>query len=149
MPAPRVAGTLETLVVRSLPVQTTVYFALRARDEAGNWSGVSNIAVYGQPAVDIPAMPTRVSFGVATPNPARGQTRFQLGLPHPGHVHAEVLDLGGRRVRLLTDTDYTAGTWDVMWDLRDSRGASVEAGMYLVRASLPGGAWTRRVAVLR
>src|SRR5690606_35800348 len=42
--APRRAGSRETVVVDSLPTLTTFYFALRASDEAGLWSGLSNVA---------------------------------------------------------------------------------------------------------
>lgn len=44
LPAPLVAGTSQTVTVRGLSTGTTYYFAIRSRDEAGNWSGVSNVA---------------------------------------------------------------------------------------------------------
>lgn len=43
LPAPRVAGTRQTFTVRGLSSGTTYYFAIRTRDDAGNWSGVSNV----------------------------------------------------------------------------------------------------------
>lgn len=42
-PTPAVAGTAQSYVVTGLTPGTTYYFALRARDEMGNWSGVSNV----------------------------------------------------------------------------------------------------------
>ena len=41
---PRVAGTAESLIVNALISESTYYFALKAADEAGNWSNISNIA---------------------------------------------------------------------------------------------------------
>jgi hypothetical protein len=43
-PAPQVAGTRQTTVVRGLARGTTYYFAIRATDDAGNESGLSNVA---------------------------------------------------------------------------------------------------------
>ena len=42
-PAPAAAGTAQNYVVRGLSRQTTYYFAIRAADEAGNPSALSNV----------------------------------------------------------------------------------------------------------
>jgi hypothetical protein len=43
LPAPAASGTAQSVVVRGLTPGATYYFALRARDDAGNWSEVSNV----------------------------------------------------------------------------------------------------------
>jgi hypothetical protein len=43
MPAPLAAGSRQTITVRNLVRGTVYYFALRTRDDAGNWSPVSNL----------------------------------------------------------------------------------------------------------
>ncbi len=43
LPAPAASGTAQSCVVRGLVPGATYYFALRVRDDAGNWSDVSNI----------------------------------------------------------------------------------------------------------
>jgi hypothetical protein len=43
LPAPLVSGSRQTARVRSLSRDTTYYFAIRTADDAGNWSGVSNL----------------------------------------------------------------------------------------------------------
>jgi hypothetical protein len=43
LPAPRVSGTRQTVTVHGLSSGTVYYFALRTRDDAGNWSGISNV----------------------------------------------------------------------------------------------------------
>jgi hypothetical protein len=40
---PAVAGTAQSVVVRSLSRQVTYYFALRTADDAGNLSALSNV----------------------------------------------------------------------------------------------------------
>lgn len=42
IPDPVAGGTFQSFVATGLQPATTYYFALRARDEAGNWSGTSN-----------------------------------------------------------------------------------------------------------
>ncbi len=42
-PAPRAAGTLQSLTVRGLTAGTTYWFAIKARDDAGNWAAISNV----------------------------------------------------------------------------------------------------------
>ena len=54
MPAPRAAGSTDSMRVRGLSPLTTYYFALRVADEAANWSGFSNLA-------------TKTTSGDATP----------------------------------------------------------------------------------
>ncbi|HEU5309865.1 MAG TPA: fibronectin type III domain-containing protein [Candidatus Eisenbacteria bacterium] len=44
LPAPRSAGSTDSMRVRSLQPLTTYYFILRAADEVPNWSGFSNVA---------------------------------------------------------------------------------------------------------
>jgi len=41
-PAPLPGGSLQTFVALNLTANTQYYFALKTRDEANNWSGVSN-----------------------------------------------------------------------------------------------------------
>jgi len=43
VPAPAVAGTAQSVVVRNLGRQVTYYFALRTTDDSGNVSAVSNV----------------------------------------------------------------------------------------------------------
>jgi len=43
LPAPLPSGTTQQVVVRGLATGATCYFALRVRDDAGNWSGLSNV----------------------------------------------------------------------------------------------------------
>lgn len=43
MPSPQIAGSPQTAVVGGLTPSTTYWFALKSRDEALNWSGLSNV----------------------------------------------------------------------------------------------------------
>lgn len=43
VPAPLPAGAAQSTMVRGLVQGTTYWFAIRTRDDAGNWSGISNV----------------------------------------------------------------------------------------------------------
>jgi hypothetical protein len=44
-PAPAPAGEPESFTIDGLESNTTYYFAIKTADEAGNWSGLSNVAM--------------------------------------------------------------------------------------------------------
>ena len=54
-PTPKIAGSAETFTATmTLNTGTTYYFALKARDEAMNWSLISNIISFTPPDTDPP-----------------------------------------------------------------------------------------------
>jgi hypothetical protein len=68
-----------------------------------------------------------------------------LELTAPAGVRAEVFDLQGRRVALLADRPFGAGTHVLPWDGRDASGARARSGLYFVRATLPAGVVSTRL----
>lgn len=81
---------------------------------------------------------TRVSLRMLSQNPARGQAALQVVLPSPGVLALEVIDLRGRRVRLVTRQERVAGTHVFHFDGRDDRGVRVANGAYLARLTVRG-----------
>ncbi len=66
LPAPAASGTAQSVVVRGLAHGTTYYFALRVRDDAGNWSDVSNVVRWdGVLDETPPPVPTGLTAGVS------------------------------------------------------------------------------------
>jgi hypothetical protein len=90
-----------------------------------------------------------LELGVPEPNPARARARLEFGVPREGVVRLEVLDLQGRRVRLLTDGPHAARRYALAWDLTDDAGRAVAPGIYFARLSGAAGSLTRRLVVLR
>jgi hypothetical protein len=43
-PTPGTAGAYQSVYINGLAVGETYYFAIKARDDAGNWSAISNVA---------------------------------------------------------------------------------------------------------
>ena len=149
-PVPRIGGSLQLVTVKNLLPGGVYYFAMKTADERGNWSPLSNVAMHttaGPVGVSDAVIP--LAFSAPAPNPARTTTRFELSLPQAAPVRVEAFDLGGRRVRSLVDGVREAGRADVTWDLRDDQGLPVRAGVYLIRAVLPGKVVTHRSVVVR
>ena len=67
------------------------------------------------------------------PNPSAGGTAVAFTLSEPAPVRAEILDVAGRRVRVLLEGSLPAGTYHADWDGRDAQGRSAAAGIYFCR----------------
>lgn len=149
VPAPAIAGTPESFTIGGLLANTTYYFAIKSRDEANNWSLVSNVAVSTVGVTRVEGDPDAPQISVPWPNPARQVVSWSWALPAAGPVQLEVFGAGGRLVRSLVRAVRPAGRGEVTWDLRDQSGRRVAAGIYLVRALLGDRVWTQRLAVMR
>ncbi len=67
------------------------------------------------------------------PNPFNPETMIAFELPSAQRVRLEILDVLGRRVRLLFEGFLTAGLHQVRWDGRTQSGQSAAAGTYFYR----------------
>ena len=147
LPAPQASGTRQTYILSGLQPQMPYYFAIRAVDEAGNWSALSNVATRAPTQIAGDVAELGLAFSVPWPNPARDQARFECLLPEAAHMGVEVFDVTGRRVRRLADETRPAGPQDLAFDLRDDHGLRLASGVYLVRARLGTEVFTRRLVI--
>lgn len=69
------------------------------------------------------------------PNPFASSARVRFTLPRAGRASVRVYGVDGRSVRTLVDAELGAGTHEVVWDGRDTRGRTAAPGMYLVRVT--------------
>jgi hypothetical protein len=80
------------------------------------------------------------------PNPTHGELRIEFDQPEMNPLTAEIVDLGGRRIRsLVAYTSAGSGRHILQWDGLDARGHQVVPGVYFVRM----GDTKRRFVVLR
>jgi hypothetical protein len=150
LPIPSPAGYTENITVSGLSSGTTYYFALKARDEAGNWSALSNVATKTAiNLLDVGDEMVRVAFSPPRPNPARAGTLFVIDLPEPAKVVVEAFDISGRLVRTIADQSFEAGQHSLRWDLYDERGSRLSPGVYKVRGRLGKNTFVRTVAVIQ
>lgn len=162
--APQVAGSPECRVVRFPCACTPHYFAIRTKDESGNWSVVSNspsgpttctnqlaecsgAAMLAVPNDDAPRL-----LSAPRPNPARGTTSFQILVPRESRgamLRVGVFDVHGRQVRSLVDRIASPGPANIEWNLLDDSGHHVASGLYMVRVDVGDTRKTFRLVVVR
>jgi len=146
---PNYPGGIETMEVTGLSPGVEYYFAVKTRDELGNWSPLSNVVRWVDATLAVQSISAPLEFGSAFPNPARSQTVFTANLPVSDVVRVDVYDMTGRHVRSLARGQWEAGSNDLVWNLSDDRGRRVPFGLYLVRAQIGTTVFSRRVTVTR
>ena len=151
LPLPSLVGTRERFTVAGLNAGVTYYFALKSVDDAGNWSRMSNVIIRSAGGtVDVDGGVRVVAFAPPFPNPARGSATFAMSVPvNDTEVDIQAYDITGRHVRTLAKGRRSAGENNLIWDLRSETGASLAAGVYLVRARIGDTSFTRRVLIAR
>lgn len=147
IPRPSGAGTLQSLTVHGLVPGFRYYFALKTADERNNWSGLSNVVAFAEPAVGVGDGPLTYAFRAPVPNPARSIARFGYEVPERTHVEVDIFDVQGRMVQRIANSELPPSAGLLTWDLRDQSGARVSVGVYLARAKLGNRVFTQRVLV--
>jgi hypothetical protein len=103
LPAPLPAGSAQSVVVHGLTSGTTYYFAIRVRDDAGNWSDLSNVVRWDGLDTAPPAAPAGLT---ATRNGSGGvELCWQpCGAPDlAGYSVYRAIQAGGPYTKLNTD----------------------------------------------
>ena len=70
------------------------------------------------------------------PNPFNPNTTIQYTLTNTSSVLLEVFDILGRKVTTLKNTTEPAGTYNVIWNGRNSDGRIIASGVYIYRATI-------------
>jgi hypothetical protein len=149
IPRPGSPGTLQRFTVFGLLPGLRYYFALKTADERLNWSRISNVVAFAEPAVGVDPDSPPFEFRSPVPNPARASAGFAYSLATAANVQVDVFDVQGRLLRRLANTHMPAGAGLLTWDLRDKFGDRVAVGVYLARAQLGDMVITRRILVAR
>ena len=93
---------------------------------------------------------TQLALHLVSANPSSGDARFALRLPASCEIDASVVASDGRIVRHLAREWREGGASDLRWDGRDDAGATLPAGVYLVRLNAATeGTATHKVVLTR
>ncbi|MFH1501695.1 MAG: T9SS type A sorting domain-containing protein [Candidatus Eisenbacteria bacterium] len=84
-----------------------------------------------------------------SPNPFADASVVAFELAEPAHVEVSVYDIAGRRVATLADQRFAPGRHELTWAGRNSRGAGLANGVYMVRMRAGEGVATRKALLLR
>ncbi|MBL0176642.1 MAG: DUF362 domain-containing protein [Ignavibacteria bacterium] len=87
--------------------------------------------------------PTDWTLSETYPNPFSAQAEWTLELPAQRQVRAEILSSTGELIQTLVDGARASGTTRLVWNP-----AGIAAGLYLLRVSVDGVAFTRKAMVL-
>jgi hypothetical protein len=86
----------------------------------------------------------------ARPNPFNPRTEIALTVPVDlPRALLEVIDVSGRRVRVLHDGPLGKGRQTRVWDGRTEAGSDVASGIYFLRMSAGGSSVVRRLYLVR
>ncbi|HVP15616.1 MAG TPA: FlgD immunoglobulin-like domain containing protein [Terriglobales bacterium] len=97
-----------------------------------------------------PAAPTTTRLYRPVPNPMLSASTLRFDLALTTRARLEIFDASGRRVAVVADREFAAGSYSMRWDGRRDGGAAAGAGLYFVRLSGRGLApRTERLAIVR
>lgn len=88
-------------------------------------------------------------LGDPFPNPFNPRTSVVFTLPSASAVEVGVYDLGGRRLALLAEGMYPAGTHRITWQGRDKGGRNLPSGTYILRIRSNSGEDSRKLLICR
>jgi methionine-rich copper-binding protein CopC len=119
-----------------------------ARPAEGPGGGRANAIVSAQGEAQR-AAPTRFALYDAGPNPFSTGATLALEIPRAGRVRVAVYDATGRLVRVLIDRFMGVGRYTVEWDGMSSDGTRPGAGLFFVRVTAHGFAFSHKVIALQ
>jgi len=120
------------------------YYAITARDLAGNESAPATVSVLVNTLASGEGLPTECVLLQNYPNPFNPLTIVDYRLSIRGKVRLSVFDLLGREVAVLRDEEMPAGRYSVEWNA-----SGISSGVYLYRLQAGGVVQTRRMVLLR
>jgi hypothetical protein len=116
----------------------------------GEVNANGDIVLHGSVEIDVGGKaPVVTMLHPAAPNPFNPTTKLRFDLARAGMVSLEVLDVRGRRVRLLASGRLEAGRHLVTWDGRADLGWKAASGVYYARMRVNGRIWTQRLILLK
>ena len=114
-----------------------------------NAAWIRNEVETGVTGVDPIAGVSAVELRMPRPNPSSGPVRISFSLGRPEAVDLRVFSVDGREVARVARGIWSAGTHEVAWSGRNSRGALTAPGVYFMRFATEDRVETRRVVRLR
>jgi hypothetical protein len=99
---------------------------------------VACIATATDEEADLTILPERLDLLPCAPNPFNAATMISFSLARPANVEIAIYDVLGRLVAIPLVAYRSAGTHELRWTARDSRGRSLGSGVYFIVARADG-----------
>jgi len=136
---PSAAFATDSFTITGLLADTPYYVAVKARDEAFNWSPLSNV-ITKRSTINLGTgvddgsgamLPVSTELGYNYPNPFNPSTSIDFVLPRSMRVQLAIINELGQRIATLMDgVVLSPGPHTVVWDGRSDGGAHVASGVY-------------------
>lgn len=88
-------------------------------------------------------------FSKNYPNPFTSQTTISFNLQEKSNVVLDVIDLSGKRVKLLYEGSLVSGQHNYIWDGKDDGGNSLPSGFYLYEIHTNKGTFRQKMAKIQ
>ena len=98
---------------------------------------------------DVVENPTKYSLYQNFPNPFNPTTQISFDLPKQSQVTISIFNSAGQLVRRLVNSDYEAGSHNIVWNSRDDLGKPVASGLYLYTIRASGFVRTKKMVMLK
>ena len=83
------------------------------------------------------------------PNPFNPVTTISFEIPHQEHVRLFIYNILGQRLKTLTDEDYQAGRYRLIWDGTGEAGEKLASGIYFIQLKAGEFIQNRRMVLLK
>ncbi|MFX0136390.1 MAG: FlgD immunoglobulin-like domain containing protein, partial [Candidatus Hodarchaeota archaeon] len=83
------------------------------------------------------------------PNPFNSSTRINYQLPKKSHVKIQIFNTLGQEIKMLVDTEQSAGYYSLHWDGRNNNGIPVVSGIYIYKILSYNFNCTKKMIVIR
>jgi hypothetical protein len=115
--------------------------SMAARSQSDMLPAGSNTKTQNDKLSDIPES---FDVGSAYPNPFNPQTTIPFNVANRSNVTIEVYNLLGRKVGVLTDRQYNAGSYEVRFS-----GQDLASGVYFIRAEMNSDVFSQKVTLVK
>jgi hypothetical protein len=158
-PTPLAGGAEQGKSVSGLTQCRNYYFALKTRDEACNWSAMSNVLLVDlncsgsfpcDEAARVKLEPIRTELSPPKPSPARSGVTIEYSIATVdagAKLRVDVFDLQGRKIQTLGHGPARAGRFSMGWDLKSAGAGRVRPGLYFVMLGVGDSQWRRTLLV--
>jgi hypothetical protein len=116
--------------------------------ERWGWA-VDDVEIVSEGSTAAEDLPAAFALAPNRPNPFNAATTISFDLPRPDRIRLEILDLRGRRVRILARGPHAAGPHSVVWDGRDERGEAAASGTYVYRLQTSERVLSRKMSLVK
>jgi hypothetical protein len=83
-----------------------------------------------------------------SPNPAKEQVTITIDIPHATFMEADIINVQGVTVKLITKNFLSAGQQKFVWNITNTQGQQLEAGIYFLRVQTKTQNFTKQIVVM-